>query len=220
MHMSDSTIISVALIEDNRLVRGAISALLHELPDFDVITAGCSAESELLWERPAQVVLLGLGLRNGDSLRMAEVVKAEVPSAKVIVMDVLPGHDDIVDYVKAGVEGFIMRDATLEELAATIRSVAGGVKVLPPQMAASLFSQMASTGVGEGRPVAPDAGRATAREREVIDLIKEGCSNKEIARRLHIATNTVKSHVRNIMEKLALRTRLQISAFAHGDEDF
>ncbi len=207
----------MALIEDNRLVREGITALLNELPDFNVIAAGCSARSALLQDGHANVVLLGHGLQHGDCVRMAEVVKSEAPAAKVIIMDVMPAHGDIVDFVKAGVEGFIMKDATLEELAATIRSVAGGVKILPPQMTGSLFSQMVSNEAVKRRPVALDAEGATPREQEVIDLIKEGLSNKEIARRLHIATSTVKSHVRNIMEKLALHTRLQISAFAHED---
>ncbi|MDP2957677.1 MAG: response regulator transcription factor [Longimicrobiales bacterium] len=210
--------IAVALIEDNRLVREGITALLNELPDFNVISAGSSADTALLREVTPQVVLLGLGLRNGDSLRMAERVKSEFPEAKVIVMDLLPVHEEIVDYVNAGVEGFIMKDATLEELAATIRSVAGGVNVLPPQMTGSLFSQIARNAVAKGRPVALESVRMTPREREVINLIGEGMSNKEIAKRLHIATHTVKSHVRNIMEKLTLHTRLRIAAFAHGEK--
>ncbi len=216
--VSVPSVISVALIEDNRLVREGITALLSQLPDFDVVAAGSSADTALLREVTPHVVLLDLGLRNGDSLRMAERVKKEFPEAKVIVMDLLPVHEEIVEYVNAGVSGFIMKDATLEELAATIRSVAGGVNVLPPQMTGSLFSQIARDAVAKGRPVALDSVRMTPREREVIDLISEGMSNKEIAKRLHIATHTVKSHVRNIMEKLTLHTRLQIAAFAHGEK--
>ena len=218
MSSSDRTVISVALIEDNRLVREGITALLNELPDFKVIAGGCAAETALLGEVNAQVVLLGIGVRNGDSVRMAEVVKAEVPGAKIVVMDVQPGQVEIVEYVKAGVEGFIMKDATLEDLADTIRSVAGGVNVLPPQMTGSLFSQIAREAVAKGRPLALESVRMTPREREVIDLISVGMSNKEIAKRLHIATHTVKSHVRNIMEKLTLHTRLQIAAYAHGEK--
>ncbi|MEP6743948.1 MAG: helix-turn-helix transcriptional regulator, partial [Gemmatimonadota bacterium] len=90
--------------------------------------------------------------------------------------------------------------------------------VLPPQMTSTLFSQIAREAVSRGREGAMDAVRMTPREREVIGLIGEGLSNKEIATRLIIATHTVKSHVRNVMEKLALHTRLQIAAFAHRDE--
>ena len=216
--MSEGTMIAVALIEDNRLVREGITALLNQLPDFDVVAAGSSADTALLRDVTPHVVLLDLGLRNGDSLRMAERVKKEFPEAKVIVMDLLPVHEEIVEYVNAGVSGFIMKDASLEELAATIRSVAGGANVLPPQMTGSLFSQIARDAVAKGRPIALDSVRMTPRGREVIDLIAEGMSNKEIAKRLHIATHTVKSHVRNIMEKLTLHTRLQIAGFAHGEK--
>ncbi|MDP2957688.1 MAG: response regulator transcription factor [Longimicrobiales bacterium] len=214
--MSGTPVISVALIEDNRLVREGIAALLNQLPDLRVVATGSSADPDLLRRVTPQVVLLDLGLRNGDSLRMAEKVKKEFPEAKVVVMDLLPIHEEIVEFVNAGVSGFIMKDASLEDLADTIRSVAEGVNVLPPQMTRSLFSQIARDAVAKGRPIALESVRMTPREREVINLIAEGMSNKEIARQLHIATHTVKSHVRNIMEKLTLHTRLQIAAFAHG----
>jgi DNA-binding NarL/FixJ family response regulator len=142
-------------------------------------------------------------------------VKTEFPESKVIVMDLLPVHEDIVEFVHVGVSGFIMKDATLDELVTTIRSVAEGAHVLPPQMTATLFSQIARDAVARGRPEVLESVRMTPREREVINLIAEGLSNKEIASRLHIATHTVKSHVRNIMEKLTLHTRLQIAAYAY-----
>jgi len=133
------------------------------------------------------------------------------------VMDLLPVREDIAEFVQAGVSGFIMKDATLEDLVHAIRSVADGAHVLPPQMTGTLFSQIARDAVAKGRPEALDAVRMTQREREVIELIADGLSNKEMAQRLSIATHTVKSHVRNIMEKLALHTRLQIAAYAHKD---
>ena len=211
--------ISVALIEDNRLVRQGISTLLSQLPDLEVVAGEGSGDTSLLKEANPQVVLLDLGLRNGDSLRVAQKVRKELPTSKVIVMDLLPVHEDIVEFVHAGVSGFIMKDATLEDLANTIRSVAEGAHVLPPPMTGSLFSQIARAAIATGRPATLNAVRMTPREREVINLIAEGLSNKEIAGRLHIATHTVKSHVRNIMEKLTLHTRLQIAAFAHKEGD-
>ncbi len=217
--VSDTDLISVALIEDNRLVREGIAALLNQLPDLQVVAAASSADTELLRRTNPHVVLLDLGLRNGDSLRVAEKVRKEFPESKIVVMDLLPVHEEIVEYVNVGVSGFIMKDATLDDLAATIRSVAEGAHVLPPQMTGALFSQIAREAVARGRPITLDAVRMTPREREVINLIAEGMSNKEIAKRLHIATHTVKSHVRNIMEKLTLHTRLQIAAYAHGKRE-
>ena len=213
-----SKVISVAVIEDNRLVREGITSLLNQLPDLRVVAGSDSDDTTALGSVAPQVVLLDLGLRNGDSLRVAEKVLKELPASKVIVMDLIPVHEDIVEFVNAGVSGFIMKDATLEDLARTIRSVAEGVNVLPPQMTGTLFSQIARDAVSRGRPEVLESVRMTPRERQVIILIAEGLGNKEIASRLHIATHTVKSHVRNVMEKLMLHTRLQIAAYAHREE--
>ena len=213
-----SKVISVAVIEDNRLVREGITSLLNQLPDLRVVAGSDSDDTTALGSVAPQVVLLDLGLRNGDSLRVAEKVLKELPASKVIVMDLIPVHEDIVEFVNAGVSGFIMKDATLEDLARTIRSVAEGVNVLPPQMTGTLFSQIARDAVSRGRPEVLESVRMTPRERQVITLIAEGLGNKEIASRLHIATHTVKSHVRNVMEKLMLHTRLQIAAYAHREE--
>lgn len=209
--------ISVALIEDNRLVREGIASLLNQHPDLKVVAGASTADTALLREVNPQVVLLDLGLGQGDSLRVAEQVKKDFPQSKVIVMDLLPVHEDIMEFVNAGVSGFIMKDATVDDLVSTIRSVADGAHVLPPQMTSTLFSQIAKDAIARGRPEALESVRMTPREREVINHIAEGLSNKEIAARLNVATHTVKSHVRNIMEKLMLHTRLQIAAYAHRD---
>lgn len=207
--------ITIALIEDNRLVREGLAALLNQVPDLKVVASASTGEALLIKRIDPQVVLLDLGLRNGHSLRVAQRVRTEYADAKIIVMDLLPVHEDIVEFVNAGVSGFIMKDATLDDLVATIRSVIGGANVLPPQMTGTLFSQIAREALARGRPQALDAVRMTPRERDVINLIAEGLSNKEIAVKLRIATHTVKSHVRNVMEKLTLHTRLQIAAYAH-----
>lgn len=210
--------ISVALIEDNRLVREGITALLSQLPDLKVVAGVASAEPTLPKGLNPHVILLDLGLQNGDSLRIAQQVKTDSPESKIIVMDLLPIHEDIMEFVNVGVSGFIMKDASLDDLVTTIRAVAGGAHVLPPQMTGSLFSQIAKDAIAKGRPEALDSVRMTPREREVINLIAEGLGNKEIATRINVATHTVKSHVRNIMEKLTLHTRLQIAAYANQRE--
>ena len=206
-------IITVALIEDNRLTREVLVSLLSQFPDLKIIAEGSNGETPLSKEDP-HVVLLDFGLGKGDSLRVVEKVKKERPEAKVIVMDLLPVQEDLVDYVHAGVSGFIMKDATLGDLVHAIRAVAEGAHILPPEVTGSLFSQIARDAVSKRRPRVLESERMTPREREVVNLIAQGMNNKEIARALHVATHTVKSHVRNIMEKLALRTRLQIAAYA------
>jgi DNA-binding NarL/FixJ family response regulator len=211
------TLIAVALIEDNRLVREGITALLNRLPDIRVVAEQASDNVSALERVSPQVILLDIGLRKGDSLRIAAKVRAQFPAAKVIVMDLLPAHEDIVEFVNVGVSGFIMKDATLEDLAETIRAVHSGASVLPPRMINTLFSQIARDAIDRGRPEVMESVRMTPRERQVINLIAEGMSNKEIASKLHVATHTVKSHVRNVMEKLTLHTRLQIAAYANNE---
>ncbi len=209
--------IRVLLIEDNRLLREGITAMLNEQPDLRAVAAtgngDALAKAEKL--RP-QVVLLDMGLRSQNSLRIVESIKARFPKAEVDVMNLIPVQADVVDFVKAGVSGFILKDATVEDFLRTIRSVAEGHKVLPPPLTGSLFSQIVEHAIQSGSTDKLfKAVRMTKREHEVIALIAEGRSNKEIARELHIVVHTVKSHVHNILEKLALHTRLELASFAH-----
>jgi DNA-binding NarL/FixJ family response regulator len=214
--MAASHTTTVAIIDDNRVLREALAAMLNELSDMRVVS---SAEVDFanLSEVKPHVLLLDVGLRDQDSLRVATVLRQENPDAKIIVMDLFPVHEEIREFVNAGVAGFVLKDASFDEFVGTIRSVAAGNKVLPPQMAESLFSQIARKADGPGDARTLDDVRMTRREREVIELIGEGLSNKEIAKRLNIASHTVKSHVRNVMEKLALHSRLQIAAYSHRE---
>lgn len=214
MPPSKSTI--VAIIDDNRLVREALTSMLNKLEGMRAVAFAVADSNHLVAEKP-DVLLLDVGLRDQDSLRVAAALKKELPDAEIIVMDLIPVNEEIVEFVNAGVSGFVLKDATFDEFVATIRSVAAGEKVLPPRMTESLFSQIAMQADGRGSEHVLDDVRMTRREREVIDLIGEGLSNKEIAQRLNIATHTVKSHVRNVMEKLALHTRLQIAAYSHRE---
>lgn len=214
--MSSGSIITVAVIDDNRLVREALTALLGRRSDFRVV-ASASATPAFLAETSPHVVMLDVGLGDEDSLGVAASIRQAAPDAKIVVMDLVPVNGEIVEFVNAGVSGFVLKDATFEEFEATIRAVAAGEKVLPSRLTESLFSQIAKEADGRGREYALEDVRMTRREREVIELIGEGLSNKEIAQRLNIATHTVKSHVRNVMEKLALHTRLQIAAYSHRE---
>ena len=211
--------ITVAIIEDNRLVREGMADMLNELADVEVVLAATSLDSEMLHAATPRVILLDIGLQDADCLALAETARKEMPESQVIVMDLVPVHEELAQFVNAGVAGFILKDATFEDFVGTIRSVASGTRVLPPRMTGTLFSQIAEGSVRRSREEALAAVRMTPREQEVISAIAQGMSNKEIAQRLNIATHTVKSHVRNIMDKLALHTRLQIAAFAHNQDD-
>jgi DNA-binding NarL/FixJ family response regulator len=211
--------ITVAVIEDNRLVREGIVEMLDELADVTVVLAAAALETGALIAANPRIVLLDVGLQDRQSLALADMVRTELADARVIVMDLLPVHEELVDFVNAGVAGFILKDATIDDFLGTIRSVAAGGRVLPPRMTGTLFSQIARAAIERGSPAATEAVRMTPREREVVALIAEGLSNRDIAQRLDVAADTVKSHVRNVMDKLALRSRLQIAAYARNRQD-
>jgi len=213
--------IRALLIEDNRLLREGLTAMLKEQPDIMVVASSGNSDAMQKWRnlRP-DVVLLDVGLRGQSSLRLVKSVKRTSPEVKVIVMDLAPVQAELMEYVRAGVSGFVLKDATFDDFLRTIRSVANGAKVLPPLLTGSLFSQIVDHAARKGKGNPFKSVKMTSREREVIELISEGLSNKEIAQRLSCAIDTVKTHVHNILEKLALHTRLEIASFAHADDRF
>lgn len=212
--------IRLLIIEDNRLLRDGILTILKPHMDIVIIAASGDGKNTIakIKKLKPNVVLLDLGLRSQNSLHVVEIVKKDFPEAKIIVMDLAPVQADILQYVKAGANGFILKDASLNDLLITIRTVAEGATVLPPLLIDSLFSQIVDHAVREGKSKLKEAVRMTKREREVIGLLSEGKSNREIGQKIHISTYTVKSHIHNIMEKLALHTRLEIANYSYNDD--
>jgi len=208
--------IRVLLIEDNRLLREGITAMLNEQSDIRAVSSSGNGDAmEKAKKLKPQVVLLDLGLRSQNSLRIAETIKKEFPKVEIVVMDLIPTQAEVAEFVQVGVSGFILKDATIDDFLHTIRSVAAGKKVLPTSLTDSLFSQIVEYAVKNGKADRlMKAVKLTQREHQVVNLIARGMSNKEIASELHIAVHTVKSHVHNILEKLALHTRLEIASFA------
>ncbi|MFN0181648.1 MAG: LuxR C-terminal-related transcriptional regulator [Gemmatimonadales bacterium] len=208
--------ITIVLIDDNRLVREGLAGLIREQTDFHVLAASADAAEALQKTKEAkpQVILLDFGLEGADCAEVATALMRESPEARVIVMGLSPLAENVAELVRAGVAGFMMKDTSFEMFVSTIRSVAEGAQVLPPELTSSLFGQITKAISQRGdAPKALSDIRITRREREVIDLISEGLSNKEIAARLGIAIHTVKSHVHNVLEKLSLHSRLEVAAF-------
>jgi len=206
----------VYLIEDNRLLRDSIADVLRS-EGFRVVGVSRGADEALaaLERARPKVVLLEAGL--ADSVSIAEELRRTRPDAKVVAMNFVPSHEGLVAFIRAGVAGFTLKDATADAFVASVRRVVDGAPALPRALGGLLFHHVAQS---RGRP-SPDArGRArlTRRECEVIDLIADGLSNKEIADRLHVATHTVKSHVHGVLGKLELRSRLEVAAYAHAEK--
>jgi DNA-binding NarL/FixJ family response regulator len=216
--MAEGNPISLVLVDDNRLLREGLAAMIHGQPGFKVLAASADVEEAIKKVREAKpdIVLVDFGLEDHDSLSLTATVHAEVPRARVIVMGLLPVQEDVANYVRAGASGFIMKDASFEEFFTTIRAVAAGAEILPPELTNTLFSQIVRNAASGSKAKVLESVRLTGRERQVIDLLAEGLSNKEISTRLNIAVHTVKSHVHNVLEKLALHSRLEVAAFTHA----
>ena len=210
--------IPILLIEDNRLLREGISALLKKQPDMNVVSTVGNGENilALIGKLKPSIVLLDLGLRSQNSLETVKLVRTNFQETKIIVMDLVPLQTDVFEFVQAGVSGFMLKDISVTEFLKTIRSVYQGARVLPPNLTSSLFSQIVEHAInGSKASVIVESVRMTKRERQVIELIADGSTNKEIAQKLHLSHYTIKSHVHNILEKLALNTRVQIAKHAH-----
>ncbi|HEX2962481.1 MAG: LuxR C-terminal-related transcriptional regulator [Bacteroidota bacterium] len=214
---------TIFVIEDNRLLRDGICAILKKQSDMSVAAAVGNGENILAMMDSflPEVVLLDLGLRSQNSLEVVKTIKKHSPEVKIIVMDIIPLENDVFEFVQAGATGFILKDADITEFIKTIRSVLKGERILPPNLTGSLFSQIVEHAMNGSKPsLIVESVRMTKRERQVILLIADGFTNKEIAQKLHLSTYTVKSHVHNILEKLSLHTRVQIANYAHISQSY
>jgi len=215
--------IRLLIIEDNRILRDGITAMIDKQSDLKVVAALDNREKtdlKILETKP-NILLIDLGLQDKNSLQLVRSTKKKFPGIKIIVMDLFPLQEDIFEFVKAGASGFILKDARVHEFLKTIRSVFQGQKVLPTNLMGSLFSQIVNEAAH--RPKESKlirSVRMTKRERQVIELVSDGLTNKEIGQKLHVSPHTVKSHVHNILEKLAMHNRIEIANYAHSDEGF
>lgn len=215
--------IHILLIEDNRLLREGIASMLKKQSDMHVVATVGNGENilQLIGKLNINIVLLDLGLRNQNSLQIVKLTKQHFPGIKLIAMDLIPLQADVFEFIRAGVSGFILKDASVNDFLKTIRSVSQGVQVLPPHLTGSLFSQIVEYALNGSKPSEViESIRMTKREKQVIELIADGSTNKEIAQKLHLSPYTVKSHVHNILEKLALHTRIQIANYANTSKNY
>jgi len=209
--------IKLLVIEDNQLLREGIISMLKPNKEIKLIAEAGKNNNTLvkIHKLKPNVILLDIGLRSQNSLSLVEKMKKEFPEANVIVMDLVPVEADILQFVKAGASGFILKNATLDDFFTTIIAVAEGVKVLPENSEDSLFAKIVEYAIS-GKSKLLGAVKLTKREKEVLSLISEGMINKLIAKKLKISEYSVKSHEHNVVEKLVLRNRLAYLNFVPG----
>jgi DNA-binding NarL/FixJ family response regulator len=175
--------IRIVLIEDSRLACDQFAALLDGQPDFEVVATAATISSGLarVRETKPHVVLVDASLSNYDCYRCLTSAKHLAPEARLILMNVRSVHQDIIAFVRAGANGFILKDATVEDFVGTVRSVARGTDVVPAILTSTLVSYIAGLSIARAPSSVPQAAvRITNREREIAALIAEGLTNKEI----------------------------------------
>jgi len=213
--------VGIVVVSDNRLLHHGLSLLLHGHGNFDVQLAASESEAALHHVRAVQptIVLLDVAPEDPRCVTLASTVRREVPVSRVILMGVKAGQSGIAALVQAGVEGFVMRDASLETLLGTVRVAATGGCVLPPALTRAMYSELKNPRRAPPLERDDDPAGLTKRERDIVQLLAEGLCNKAIAARLAISVHTVKSHVHSVLEKLALTSRLEVVAFSYAMRD-
>ena len=188
--------------------------LLAIEPGLEVVgEAGDGVEGTTLAESAApDVVLLDVRMPKRSGIEACLAIKEAVPSAKIIMLTVSDEEADLYEAVKSGASGYLLKDSSIEEVAQAIRVVADGQSLISPSMAIKLIDEFKQMSRPE-RQTGP-ALRLTERELDVLRLVAQGHSNKEIAARLFISENTVKNHVRNMLEKLQLHSRMEAVMYA------
>ena len=206
--------VRVIVVDDQELFRRGLVMLLGVEPDIEVVGEagdGVTA-SDLAVSTMPDVVLLDVRMPKRSGLQACMRIKEEVPSARIIMLTVSDEEGDLYEAVKNGASGYLLKDSSIEEVAQAIRVVAEGQSLISPSMAVKLideFKEMSRT----DRDQVPTP-RLTDRELEVLRLVAKGLNNREAAKELYISENTVKNHVRNILDKLQLHSRMEAVMYA------
>jgi len=206
----------VLVVDDHPLFRRGLMAVLGREPDLAVVgEAGDGAEALARAEELApDVVLLDVRLPDMSGPATCAALKARRPRTGVIMLTVSDEESDLYGSVRAGATGYLLKTMPADELADAVRAVAAGHSLISPAMASKLLTEFATMiKRADDRP-GGQAARLTPRELEVLRLVARGLNNRDIARELFISENTVKNHVRNMLEKLQLHSRMEVVVYA------
>lgn len=210
--------IRVLLVDDHTLFRSGIMSLLQRNSDFEVVgEAGDGLEGiKRVRSLKPDVVLIDLHMPGVSGLEAVKAIAEEMPDVKVLMLTVSEDAQDLIDALRSGASGYLLKNIETDALISAIRGVVNGESIVSPQMTAKLIQGVRDQPRSESAPVERD--RFSPRERDIMYSLALGESNKEIARKLDLAESTVKIHVQNIFKKLNMSSRVQVALYAveHG----
>jgi two-component system nitrate/nitrite response regulator NarL len=199
----------IVLVDDHPLFREGVAYTLRSEPTFEVIGQGESLDEavQLVADLRPDILLLDINIPGGG-IHTAEKIAAGYPKTKIIMLTASSDDDDLVKALKAGARGYILKGVASRELISIVRAVQAGEGYITPSLAANLLSEMA-TGQRPSKTEAGPLDDLTKREREILEQIAVGLSNKEIGERLHVSEKTVKHYVTSVLQKLHVRNRVE-----------
>lgn len=207
--------IRVLLVDDHTLFRSGIKALLQRQPGIEVVgEAGDGLEGiKRAKSLKPDVVLLDLHMPGISGREAVELIVEEVPETYVVMLTVSEDADDLIDCLRKGAQGYLLKNIDADFLIAAVHRAAEGEAIMSPQMTAKLMQNLRKP-AKTSSPAAADHDRLSPREREILGFLAKGASNKEIARTLDLAESTVKIHLQGILKKLGLTSRVQAAVYA------
>jgi two-component system NarL family response regulator len=205
--------IRVLIVDDHALFRRGLEMVLAEESDIELVgEASDGAEAvEKAGEALPDVVLMDIRMPKSSGIEACRAMKEVAPSAKIVMLTISDEEGDLFEAIRAGASGYLLKDIPYDEVADVVRAVHGGQSLINPSMAAKLLTEFAALAKrdGEERVQQVPAPKLTDREMEVLRLVARGMNNRDIAKELFISENTVKNHVRNILEKLQIHSRME-----------
>ena len=208
--------IRVLVVDDHALFRRGLEMVLEQEPDIEVVgEASDGTEAvDVATETTPDVVLMDVRMPRRGGIDACTAIKDAVPSTKIIMLTISDEEADLYDAIKAGAMGYLLKEISIEEVASAIRAVHGGQSLISPSMASKLLNEFASMIKRTDERQQVPTPRLTDREMEVLRLVAKGLNNRDIAKQLYISENTVKNHIRNILEKLQLHSRMEAVVYA------
>jgi DNA-binding NarL/FixJ family response regulator len=206
--------IRMILVDDQLLFRRGLRALFEEEEDFEIVGEASDGREAIDLARTTRpdAILMDINMPICNGVEATRIIKAEQPDVKIVALTVSDDDQDLFEAIKAGAQGYLLKDLRPEELFEMLRAVMRGETPISPAIAGKLLNEFRRRPWHE--PSETAGWDLTARELEVLQLVAEGLGNAEIAGRLFIVEGTVKNHLHNILEKLHLENRVQAAAYA------